>query len=61
MRLCKGKDITSYSEIQQPNPLRTSAQGGAHPAVDVCVGWGDADTACTMKGVKIWAADMADR
>ena len=49
--LCKGSDVTSYSDIQQPSHPWSQGQGGVHPTKAEYGGWSSDGTAGAMAGI----------
>ena len=52
MLLCVRKDVTSNSEVYQPDTLRPSVKGGAYPLLKRYDGWGGNGTACAVGGIE---------
>ena len=60
MWLCAGTDVTSDSEIQQPDPLRPFRQRGAHLAATRDNGWINDGTARALAWLNLGVHDGMD-
>ena len=52
MWLCVGKDVTSNSENQQPDPMGTLEKGGTNPPETGADVWSSDGTACAVAGLE---------